>query len=105
MRHQKRLSDRVESGMQEKRRRPTQRLASRTEGRRLRQQPLLIVRFGVLTLLLFGAVLFSADTRVVGNQITDLSAQFIAWRDLAFRQLRAGNLALWTPHTYAGAPY
>jgi hypothetical protein len=64
-----------------------------------------IVGFGVLTLLLFGTVLFRWDTRILGNQTTDLYAQFFAWRDFGFRQLRAGNLALWNPHIYAGAPY
>ena len=63
-----------------------------------------IVGLGVLTLLLFGAVLFRWDTRILGNQTTDLYAQFFAWRDFGFRQLRAGNLALWNPHIYAGAP-
>jgi hypothetical protein len=59
----------------------------------------------VLTLLMFGAVLFRGDTRVLGHQATDLHAQFLAWRDFGFRELRAGNLALWNPHIYAGAPY
>src|SRR6266498_1095883 len=90
---------------QEKRRRPAQQLASHRATVRLRQHTWPIVGFGLLTLLLFGSVLFRGDTRVMGNQTTDLYAQFIAWRDFGFRQLRAGNLALWNPHIYAGAPY
>src|SRR6266446_1031893 len=105
MRHRKCFGDQVEAGMQEKRRRPAQQLARRTETVKLSQYTWPIVGFGLLTLLLFGTVLFRGDTRVLGNQTTDLYAQFIAWRDFGFRQLRAGNLALWNPHIYAGAPY
>src|SRR5688500_17581492 len=31
--------------------------------------------------------------------------QFLPWRDFGFRELRAGNLALWNPHVYGGAPF
>jgi hypothetical protein len=91
--------------MPEKGQRPAQKLLRRTEAATLSRHTWPIVGFGLLTLLLFGAVLFRWDTRVLGNQTTDLYAQFIAWRDFGSRQLRAGNLALWNPHIYAGAPY
>lgn len=60
--------------MQEKRQRPAQPLARQTEAVSLRQHTWPIVGLGVLTLLLFGAVLFRGDTRVLGNQTTDLYA-------------------------------
>ena len=91
--------------MQEKRRGPAQQRARRTEAVRLIQHKWPIAGLGLLTLMLSSAALFRGDTRVLGNQTTDLYAQFIAWRDFGFRQLRVGNLALWNPHIYAGAPY
>ena len=80
-------------------------MVMRTEAASLVWRVLPIVGFVVLTLLMFGAVLFRGDTRVLGHQATDLYAQFIAWREFGFRELRAGNLALWNPHIYSGAPY
>ncbi len=58
-----------------------------------------------LTLAMFGDVLFAGGTRVLGGQATDLSLQFLSWRDFGFRELAQGNLALWNPHIYGGAPY
>jgi hypothetical protein len=77
----------------------------RTEAAHPGWRVLPIMGFVVLTLLLLGAVLFGGDTRVLGHQATDVYAQFLAWRDFGFRELRAGNLALWNPHIYSGAPY
>jgi len=59
----------------------------------------------LLMLAMFADVLFAGGTRVLGNQTTDLYLQFISWRDFGFRQLAHGNLALWNPHIYSGAPY
>lgn len=58
-----------------------------------------------LTLAMFGDVLFVGSTRVVGHPITDLYLQFLPWRDFGFRELAKGNLALWNPHIFGGAPY
>jgi hypothetical protein len=58
-----------------------------------------------LTLAMFGDVLFVGGTRVVGFQISDLFLQFLSWRDFGFRELAKGNLALWNPHIFSGAPY
>ena len=58
-----------------------------------------------LTLAMFGDVLFAGGTRLLGSQATDLSLQFLSWRDFGFRELAKGNLALWNPHIYGGAPY
>ena len=58
-----------------------------------------------LTLALFGDLLFAGGTRVVGHRATDLVQQFLPWRDFGFRELAKGNLALWNPHIFGGAPY
>lgn len=60
--------------------------------------------FAALTGAMFFDVLFSAG-RVVSAASTDLAMQFIPWREFGFAQLRAGNLPLWNPHIYGGAPY
>jgi hypothetical protein len=59
----------------------------------------------VLVLLMFGELLFAPGNRVLGAQDTDLYLQFVSWRDFGFRELAKGNLPLWNPHIYGGAPY
>src|SRR5581483_3907240 len=73
----------------------------------MRQNPTLlaIALLFVLTLATFFDLLLGANTQVVGNQTGDLFNQFIAWRDFGFRELAHGNLALWNPNVYSGAPY
>ena len=76
-----------------------------TEPNVMRKQ---LAAFGVLfliTLALFGDVLLSGGTQILGNQNTDLYHQLIGWRQFGFEQLRSGHIALWNPHIYAGAPY
>ena len=58
-----------------------------------------------LTLAMFADVLFAGGTRVLGNQASDLFLQYYAWRDFGFSELAKGNLALWNPHIFSGAPY
>jgi len=58
-----------------------------------------------LTLAMFGDVLFAGGTRVFGDQGTDLFLQYYSWRDFGFRELAKGNLALWNPYIFSGAPY
>ena len=60
--------------------------------------------FALLTLLMFGDVLFDS-TNAVGWKDTDLMLQFIPWRVFGFDQLRHGHLALWNPHIFGGAPF
>src|SRR4051794_40626796 len=60
--------------------------------------------FAFLTLAMFFDMLFTGR-RVVSAQGADLGLQFIPWREFGFSQLRHGNLALWNPHVYGGAPY
>jgi len=59
----------------------------------------------IVTLAMFADVLFAGGTRVLGNQASDLFLQYYAWRDFGFRELAKGNLALWNPHIFSGAPY
>ena len=61
--------------------------------------------FAAVVLILLGDVLFSDGSRVVGAPRGDMPLQFLPWRDFGFRELRAGNLALWNPHIYGGAPF
>src|SRR5689334_2944047 len=58
-----------------------------------------------ITLAVFGSVLFAGGNRVLGFQTSDLSLQFFSWRDFGFRELAKGNVALWNPHIFGGAPY
>jgi len=71
----------------------------------LRQHALASGGFLLLTLLMFGDLLFSGGTTVPGASETDLYRQFVAWRGFGFQELAKGNLALWNPHIYGGAPY
>src|SRR4051812_5097420 len=58
----------------------------------------------VLTLAMFGDTLVD-PSRVVAQKDTDVALQFLPWRKFGFDQLRHGNLALWNPHIFGGAPY
>jgi hypothetical protein len=59
----------------------------------------------VLTLLLFGDVLFSPQAIVLSSKGADISSLFVYWRDFSFSELRRGNLALWNPYIAGGYPY
>lgn len=59
----------------------------------------------LLVLLMFADVLLAGGSQVLGNLTTDLRYQFIAWRQFGFSELANGNLALWNPHVFGGAPY
>jgi hypothetical protein len=61
--------------------------------------------FALLTLLMFGDLLFSSGTTVLGNQVADLFYQFVGWRSFGFQELAKGNLALWNPHIYGGGAW
>jgi hypothetical protein len=59
----------------------------------------------VLTLAMFGDVLFAGGTRLLGHQGADLFLQYYSWREFGFGQLAKGNIPLWNPHIFSGAPY
>jgi membrane protein YfhO len=58
-----------------------------------------------LALGIFADLLFGGGSRVLGHAASDLFLQYYAWRDFGFRELAKGNLALWNPHIFSGAPY
>ena len=59
----------------------------------------------ILALAMFGDLLFVGGTRVLGHPGSDMFLQYFAWREFGFRELAKGNLALWNPHIFSGAPY
>ena len=59
----------------------------------------------LVTLGFFGDTLFSSSQVVLSHSLTDLARQFVFWRDFGFSQLQQGNLALWNPYIFSGAPY
>ncbi|HEX7618139.1 MAG TPA: hypothetical protein VF480_05395 [Verrucomicrobiae bacterium] len=71
----------------------------------LREQAMALGGFALLTLGMFGDLLFSGGTTILGNQHTDLYLQFVGWRGFGFQELAKGNLALWNPHIFGGAPF
>ncbi|MDB6025207.1 MAG: hypothetical protein JWM68_1430 [Verrucomicrobiales bacterium] len=59
----------------------------------------------ILTLLMFGDVLFTSKEIVLSNGGTDIFGQFLSWRKFGFEQLRQGHIPLWNPYVFCGAPY
>jgi hypothetical protein len=59
----------------------------------------------VLTLVMFADVLFNPKPVVLSHRGCDLSKQFIHWLTFGFGELARGNLALWNPHVFSGAPF
>lgn len=59
----------------------------------------------ILTIAMFGDVLFTSDAAVLSSPGSDIFLQFAYWREFGFSQLRQGNLPLWNPHLFSGAPY
>jgi len=59
----------------------------------------------VLVLAMFGDTLVGANPRLLGVAGADIHQQFLPWRDFGFTELAHGNLALWNPYIYAGAPF
>jgi hypothetical protein len=60
---------------------------------------------GVLVFVMFADVLLAPGSHVLGSRDTDMFLQFFSWRQFGFGELAKGNLALWNPHIYGGAPY
>ena len=59
----------------------------------------------LLTLAMFLDTLIAPGSRVLGNPGGDLAFHFLWWREFGFRELANGNLALWNPHIFSGAPF
>jgi hypothetical protein len=66
---------------------------------------LAVVALTVLTLAMFGDVLFSPDGRILSKKGLDLSTAEMFYRDFEFREIRNGNFPLWNPHLFSGAPF
>jgi hypothetical protein len=69
-----------------------------------------IVRIGLgclalLTLAMFLDMLIAPGSLVLGDSRDDLALHFLWWREFGFGELAKGNLALWNPHIFAGAPF
>ncbi|MDO8785935.1 MAG: hypothetical protein Q7J12_06925 [Syntrophales bacterium] len=58
-----------------------------------------------VTLVMFADVLFTSKDTVLSEAGMDISNQFIYWRDFGFGELKRGNLPLWNPHIFSGAPF
>ena len=58
-----------------------------------------------MTVAMFASVLFASGDQVLSHSGTDLSAEFVYWRQFGFDQLRAGHIALWNPHVFSGVPF
>jgi len=59
----------------------------------------------ILVLLMFAEAIFPLGGKILSSPQTDIANQFIYWRDFGFRELKNGNLPLWNPHLFSGAPF
>ena len=59
----------------------------------------------LLALEMFFDMLFAPGSRVLGDSRDDLALHFLWWREFGFGELAKGNLALWNPHIFSGAPF
>lgn len=58
-----------------------------------------------ITTMMFSYPLFYSDEIILSRQGTDISHQFLYWRDFGFSQMKVGNFPLWNPHLFSGAPF
>src|ERR1035437_2535636 len=59
----------------------------------------------VLTLCMFGDVLFTSRPIILSAEQNDLASHFIYWRAFTADQLRHGHLPLWNPYVFCGMPF
>jgi hypothetical protein len=59
----------------------------------------------LLAFAMFFDALIAPGSRVVGQVQQDLALHFLWWREFGFAELAKGNLALWNPHLFSGAPF
>jgi hypothetical protein len=64
-----------------------------------------LVGLALLVLAMFVDALVVPGPRVLGLAAGDITQQFLPWREFGFGELAKGNLALWNPHIFAGAPF
>jgi hypothetical protein len=58
-----------------------------------------------LVLLLFGEVLIASPGLVASHPEGDASRNFLSYRSFGFGELARGNLPLWNPRVFSGAPF
>lgn len=59
----------------------------------------------VLTLVMFGDLLFLPGQRVLSDPFGDTFRYFATVREFGFSELAQGNIVLWNPHTFSGTPF
>ncbi|MFZ1909130.1 MAG: hypothetical protein WAU52_08635 [Burkholderiales bacterium] len=64
-----------------------------------------VIGLALLVFAMFVDTLVLPGARVLGVAGGDMTQQFLPWRNFGFGELAKGNLALWNPHIFAGAPY
>ena len=64
-----------------------------------------LVGLALLVFAMFVDTLVVPGPRVLGLAAGDITQQFLPWREFGFGELAKGNLALWNPHIFAGAPF
>ena len=57
----------------------------------------------MITLAMFGDVLFTGSGRILSAEGLDLYAGELPGLDFLYRELRNGNLTLWNPHVFSGS--
>jgi len=59
----------------------------------------------LLVFAMFADTLIAPGSQVIGDVRGDLAAHTLPWRAFGFGELAKGNLALWNPYVFGGAPY
>ncbi len=75
------------------------------ESHRLRDTLIALGLLAGLTLMMFADVLFASGSMTLSNGTTDLFLEYCHWRAFGFEELKHGNLALWNPYLFCGAPF
>ena len=63
------------------------------------------IALAAMVVAMFASIVLTGGDQVLSHSGTDLSAEFVYWRQFGFDQLRAGHLALWNPHVFSGVPF
>ena len=61
--------------------------------------------YAVLSLTIFGDALFASNDVVITHRQGDTSFYFTRFRLFGFAELLKGNMPLWNPHVFSGAPF
>lgn len=59
----------------------------------------------LLVFAMFADTLIAPGSRVLGDIHSDLPLHILPWRAFGFGEVAKGNLPLWNPHVFAGAPF